>query len=376
MAPGTTRFRGRSATPPGTPLGGRSMAAPSEASLINKALTFSPMSSRGDPEGGELPGAEEEAAAAAPPSRTKDRLAGSMVPSPDRIPRDAHGVEIELLVRQLTKAESAADTAMAAHRDEARKVETLEKEIADLRETNARAHAEVDELRRTVHDLRLSTLDLQVEPLRHSDLDVGLDVGLGLVAGGGEQPSSPEVGGTAEATDAAVVLSSANLPAAATTTAAAASSSSSSSSSSSPSSSSAPSGVDIAVVFSSPQLGINFSRVSGKFVVEEATGAAKEHGVRPADAIVVVNGRRLPPDMGNDELVDLLHELPRPLMLGFRRRSHPANPQSSSSRGREAGDGTALSPESREAHFVGSEYRRQYASFGTSDDLLGSGAPI
>jgi len=192
----------------------------------------------------------------------------------------------------------------------------------------------------------LSTLELHVDPLQHSHLDLAKDFGTGVVVAeelAPAQRSPRESSAGVEAVDASARFSS----------------------------SSSSVGIDVDIVFTQVPLGIRFGRVGSRFVVEEATGAAQERGISPGDAIVVVNGRELPSDMDNDELADLLNELPRPLLLGFRRAppaeppSDSANPQSSSSRGRAAlpgsGERSALTHEA--------EYGRRRASFESSDDL-------
>ena len=111
IPPGAPQRNGRSATP--------SSQGAAASGGVSKALAFSPLSSRGEPD------VEEDVDA-----NERGRHGASVVPSPGRISTDAHGVEIELLGRQLTKAEAAADTALVAHRDEARKVQSLEKEVS------------------------------------------------------------------------------------------------------------------------------------------------------------------------------------------------------------------------------------------------------
>ena len=196
----------------------------------------------------------------------------------------------------------------------------------------------------------MSTLDLHVDPLQHSHLDLTRDFGTGLLvaeefpSGSVAHRSPQEPRAFVEADDASARSSSACSSSA---------------------------GVDVDIVFTQVSLGIQFGRSGSRFVVEEATGAARERGVSPGDAIVVVNGRKLPSDMDNDELADLLSELPRPLLLGFRRvppapsPSDSANPQSSSSRGR------AALPDSGETSTLAheAEYGRRRAAFVSSDDL-------
>ena len=136
MPPGAPQRNGRSATP--------SSQGAAASGGISKALAFSPLSSRGEPD------VEEDVDA------NESRHGTSVVPSPGRISTDAHGVEIELLGRQLTKAEAAADTALVAHRDEARKVQSLEKEVRRRPLASLPARAPASDKRVCPHRLRRS----------------------------------------------------------------------------------------------------------------------------------------------------------------------------------------------------------------------------
>jgi len=70
--------------------------------------------------------------------------------------------------------------------------------------------------------------------------------------------------------------------------------------------------------FGAGPMGITFhGKRSGGFVITGCEGVAAQKGVRVGDAIVEINRQRLPEDMLDDELYDMLVELPRPISIGF-----------------------------------------------------------
>lgn len=72
--------------------------------------------------------------------------------------------------------------------------------------------------------------------------------------------------------------------------------------------------------FGQGPIGITFhDKRGGGFTITGCEGVAKAKGVRVGDAIVEINEQRLPADMLDDELYDMLVELPRPVSIGFLR---------------------------------------------------------
>ena len=76
--------------------------------------------------------------------------------------------------------------------------------------------------------------------------------------------------------------------------------------------------------FGSGPIGMTFANEQDiGLIVVEVGGVAAQQGIQTGDLIAEVNGRELPTDMYDDELYEMLVELPRPVAIGFCRASFP-----------------------------------------------------
>ena len=184
-------------------------------------------------------------------------------------------------------------------------------QVTSLRSANA-------ELRQTV--LRLSTLDLHVDPLHHHNP-------LSLLEPDLAAPPHETTSSASRHTGSSHTGRSDSHTGSHTTPRRPPARPDAPPSSHSPSpatGSHSPSTTDVDIVFNESSLGIDFNASAAGFLVQAVSGAAEQHGVRPGDVIIRVNNRSLPADATDEELAELLTELPRPLLLGFRRASSPA----------------------------------------------------